>query len=271
MTLYEWEVIRMPDVQSLTIIGGHNKYRKAENVRIHLYAGRVAAVTGPTGSGKSRLLADVECLANFDTPTGRGILVNGLAVSDADRFDFGSNLVAQLSQNMNFVTDLTVGEFLGMHAESRSSAADDSVGAVFERANTLAGEAFSFQTKVTQLSGGQSRALMIADCALMSDAPIVLIDEIENAGVDRRKAISLLVGKGKIVLLSTHDPLLALNADMRIVIRNGGIYRIMETSPEEKSALREIERMDAFMMDVRSKIRNGERVRMCCDELQAVV
>ena len=56
----------------------------------------------------------------------------------------------------------------------------------------LAGEAFDISTKVTQLSGGQSRALMIADTAYMSSSPVILIDEIENAGIDRKQAISSL-------------------------------------------------------------------------------
>ena len=59
---------------------------------------------------------------------------------------------------------------------------------------------------MTQLSGGQSRALMIADTAYISESPIVLIDEIENAGVDRRQAIELLAKKEKIIFVSTHDP-----------------------------------------------------------------
>jgi ABC-type lipoprotein export system ATPase subunit len=250
----------MINVKSLTIIGGRNKLLEAENVSLTLYAGTVAAVTGPTGSGKSCLLADIECLAQYDTPSGRGILVNGEAVSDSERFALDGKLVAQLSQNMNFVTDLTVGEFLAMHSESRCSAADGLIDKVFNCANGLAGEKFTLKTKVTQLSGGQSRALMIADCAFMSASPIVLIDEIENAGVDRRKAISLLAGSEKIVLISTHDPLLALGADIRIVIKNGGIFRIMETSAEEKATLREIEQADAKMSAIRSKIRCGERV-----------
>lgn len=58
---------------------------------------------------------------------------------------------------------------------------------MFSMANELAGEKFTLDTKVTQLSGGQSRALMIADVACISSSPIVLIDEIENAGIDRQK------------------------------------------------------------------------------------
>ena len=87
----------------------------------------------------------------------------------------------------------------------------------------LAGENFAPETAVTALSGGQSRALMIADTAVLSSSPIVLIDEIENAGIDRKKALDLLISQDKIVLMATHDPLLALMADKRIVIKNGGI------------------------------------------------
>ena len=36
---------------------------------------------------------------------------------------------------------------------------------------------------------------MISDVAFLSASPIVLIDEIENAGVDRQKALSLLIRK----------------------------------------------------------------------------
>jgi len=56
---------------------------------------------------------------------------------------------------------------------------------------------------------------MIADVARLCASPVVLVDEIENAGVDRRRAVSLLTGSGKIVLMSTHDPMLALLAKRR--------------------------------------------------------
>ncbi len=38
---------------------------------------------------------------------------------------------------------------------------------------------------------------MIADTALMSASPIILIDERENAGIDRREAIKLLANHEK--------------------------------------------------------------------------
>ena len=75
---------------------------------------------------------------------------------------------------------------------------------------------------------------MIADTAILSKSPIVLIDEIENAGIDRKRALNLLVGEEKIILMATHDPTLALMADKRIIIKNGGIHKVIETDEDEK-------------------------------------
>lgn len=195
----------------------------------------MTAIVGPTGSGKSRLLADIESLAQEDTPTGRKILVNGRAPGDEERFSTEGRFIAQLSQNMNFVMDLSVEEFLTMHAESRMvDEVSRIVQKIYDTANILAGEPFSRETPVTELSGGQSRALMIADTALLSPASVVLIDEIENAGVDKVRSLELLVSNNKIVLISTHDPLLALSADQRLVIQNGGISKRIKTTPDEK-------------------------------------
>jgi len=248
-------------VSSITIIGGHNKSKDPENINLTISSGEIISIVGPTGSGKSRLLSDIECLAQGDTPTGRRVLVNGAEVDELQRFDMEGKLVAQLSQNMNFVMDLTVSEFLEMHAKSRFTPnADDVVKKCFKCANDLAGEKFFENTKVTQLSGGQSRALMIADTAYISESPIVLIDEIENAGIDRRKAIEILAKKEKIILVSTHDPLLAISADKRIVIKNGGIYKIIKISDDERQSLTAIEKLDNTLMMLRSRIRAGELI-----------
>ncbi|MBP2626830.1 MAG: btuD 3 [Firmicutes bacterium] len=248
-------------VQKITIVGGRNKQGEAENITLTITIGEVVSIVGPTGSGKSCLLGDIECLAQCDTPTRRQILINDHQLSDEERFDMGNKMVAQLSQNMNFVMDLNVAEFLAMHAKSRlCENAEQVIKQCFVCANELAGEKFTMDTKVTQLSGGQSRALMIADTAYMSSSPVVLIDEIENAGIDRKQAISLLTENEKIVLISTHDPLLALSANKRIVIKNGGIHKIMETSDEEIESLSDIEKLDAIMQAVRQQLRHGERV-----------
>jgi len=248
-------------VSSITINGGVNKLKEPEQVTLTISAGEIISIVGPTGSGKSRLLNDIECLAQRDTPTRRQIMVNGAVIDDLQRFEMDGKLVAQLSQNMNFVMDLTAWEFLEMHAKSRQTQnVAEVVKKCFDCANALAGEKFAAETKVTQLSGGQSRALMIADTAYMSESPIVLIDEIENAGIDRRQAVLLLARKEKIILVSTHDPLLALSADKRIVIKNGGIHKIIVTSEAEKKSLAAIEKLDNTLLNLRNSLRTGELI-----------
>lgn len=250
-------------VESLTIMGGHTKDMEPEHVRLELFPGDVVSIVGPTGSGKSRLLEDIECIAQGDTPTGRHIRINDKAVDVETRFDMSGKLVAQLSQNMNFVMDLSTEEFLRIHAQSRMCSNPRETAAVcLLCANQLAGEPFDGKTKVTQLSGGQSRALMIADTAYMSNSPIVLIDEIENAGVDRLKAIRLLADQNKIILISTHDPLLAISAQKRIVIKNGGIYKILETDSTEQRSLVRIQQLDTILFNLRKELRAGHKIKL---------
>jgi len=246
-------------VESLTIIGGKDKSGRAEDLELELKPGQVVCIVGPTGSGKSRLLADIEWVAQGDTPTGRKILINDQVPDGKWRFSTEHKLVAQLSQNMNFVMDLSAEEFVRMHAESRLVTDPEvKVTQILEQANALAGETFAPDTPVTSLSGGQSRALMIADMAILSKSPIALIDEIENAGIDRKKALELLVREEKIILMATHDPILALMGDRRLVIKNGGIDKIIESSDEERKNLKSLEELDNKLLDLRNRIRTGE-------------
>ena len=250
-------------IENITILGGVNKQGEAENIKLLINTGEIISIVGPTGSGKSRLLADIECLAQADTPTKRTILINRKELDDETRFNFDGKLVAQLSQNMNFIMDVSVEDFLIMHAKVRMGRNCDFAEVVnrcFAMANELAGEKFTLDTKVTQLSGGQSRALMIADVACISSSPIVLIDEIENAGIDRQQAVKVLAKSEKIVIMSTHDPLLALSADKRIVIKNGGIAKIIETTQQERDCIDQIRKLDNTLLDIRRRLRMGELI-----------
>ncbi len=245
---------------TLTVLGGVDKCGNQDLVdEIEISRGEIIGIVGPTGSGKSTLISDIEQFALGDTPTGRSILINGQVPKNEQRYDPRKKLVAQLSQNMHFLADMPVGEFLRMHAKSRGKD-QNQADRVIELANTLTGEPISPEFQLTILSGGQSRALMVADIAVISDSPIVLIDEIENAGIKKQEALRLLSGEGKIVVVVTHDPMLALMATRRIVMKNGGITKVISTSNEEQKIFLDIERVDGWLTGLRETIRQGEVV-----------
>lgn len=249
----------MTAVESLEILPGRDRAGDPETFdSLLLLPGDRLSVVGPTGSGKSRLLADIEWAADGDTPSGRRVLWNGQAIPAMQRLEGPIGRVAQISQTMGFLMDLAVIDFLRLHAQAHGIEGDGPVDETYEAAQKLTGEGFRPEALLPSLSGGQSRALMIADVAVLGAAPVVLVDEIENAGVDRKAALDLLSGKGRIVLLATHDPLLALSSPRRVVLGNGGIRAVLSRTAREEAVLEELSGLEGRVDALRKSMRAGE-------------
>lgn len=249
-------------IEKISIIGGLDKDGRPENVQgLDIAAGEVLAVVGPTGSGKTQLISDIEQYADGETLTGRSILINGLPLEQSTEVRELRHLVAQVSQNMNFVIDMSIEEFLWMHTRVRNIGnPQETIREVLAICNELSGEPVSLTDNLTRLSGGQSRALMVGDVAMISQAPVVLIDEIENAGIDRMKALKILQGKGKVVLLVSHDPTLILMARQRVVMKNGGMDRLYQTTANEQMILADLLGVEKYLSNLRDHLRNGKTI-----------
>ena len=202
-------------IKKISIIPGYNKEDEKESEEeINILEGQKIGIVGPTGSGKSQLLYDIEKLAYGETKTKRKILINDEKSPKELRLDPAKKIIGYLTQHMNFMTDTSVYNFLKSHIETRGKhrtkeETEKLIDKVIVDANTITGEAIKKDTNLLILSGGQSRALMVADLAYISESPIILIDEIENAGIKIKQALYLLIKKGKIIFLVTHDPILA--------------------------------------------------------------
>ncbi len=248
-------------LEKISIIGGLDKNGGPERIlRLDIAAGEVLAVVGPTGSGKTQLISDIEQYADGETLTGRSILINDLPMDQSAKSKDLRYLVAEVSQNMNFIIDTSVEEFLLMHTQVRAiKNPQQTIAEVLAITNELSGEPVLPTDNLTRLSGGQSRALMVADVALVSNAPVILIDEIENAGIDRLKALDILTGKGKVVLVVSHDPTLMLMARQRVVMKNGGMDKLYQTTPQEKKILNDLLETEKQIDYLRNHFRNGKR------------
>ena len=250
-------------INKITILPGLNKFGKKENFeKIEIKKGEVVAIVGPTGAGKSQFLYDIERLAQKDTKSKREFLVNNKSPDKEMRFNPKKKLIASLTQSMNFLTDISVKDFLKLHLESRGKKARPGLlKEVIEEANEIIGEAISPEMNLLNLSGGQSRALMISDVANISISPIILIDEIENAGIKKERAIEILIEEGKIILIVTHDPSLALNANKRIIIKDGGIVKVLSTTSKESGIAHYLNWIENYSLSIREKIRQGKEIK----------
>jgi ABC-type lipoprotein export system ATPase subunit len=250
------------EIKSLTIVGGRGKDGSPEAVReVTIRMGQVVSVVGPTGCGKTTLINDIELFANENTPTKRKVLINGAGQPEEFMLDPSRNPVALISQHTSFLSDLAVAAFLETHAGIRRAAGAESiVEETLEFANQLTGEPLIRTSAMTELSGGQTRALLIADAVVIGRSPIILLDEIENAGIHRTRALELLRRYEKVFLFVTHDPRIALLSDFRIVLRNGAMQDVIETGDEELRVAEEIRKLDDLLLDFRQRIRQGDRL-----------
>jgi ABC-type lipoprotein export system ATPase subunit len=248
------------DIESITLLPGKNKKGRKEPYRkLTIKKGEAVVVVGPTGSGKSQLLSDIESLARGDSPSGRKILLNGKSPTEHFMEPSAIRPVSLLSQSMNFILDLSVGEFIEMHALCRKNNFEEELKEkVLEAACSLCGEPFFMKTELVSLSGGQATALMIADSVLISQTPIILIDEIENAGIDKTKALHYLMHSRNITIIATHDPLIALSIEKRIILENGGISKILTRTPAEFVLYEKLKKIDKETSHLVHKIRSGE-------------
>ncbi|HUK77970.1 MAG TPA: ABC transporter ATP-binding protein, partial [Thermoleophilia bacterium] len=95
---------------------------------------------------------------------------------------------------------------------------------------------------------------------------IVLLDEVENAGIDRSRCLELLRRQRKIFIFVTHDPRIALLSDFRIVIAEGRIMKILGTNEQERELATKVTRLDDVLSGLRDKLRLG--YSLSGDELQ---
>jgi len=251
-------------VRSISILGGGGRDAVAEPVRrVDLKMGDVVSIVGPTGSGKTTLINDIELFANGNTPTGRRVLINGEVPPPEYRDDPCRHPIALITQHTTFLSDMAVWDFLHTHARVRRDAADDgrrTVERTLEFANQLTGEPIATGSRMTELSGGQTRALLIADATVICDTPIVLLDEVENAGIHRTRALELLREHRKIFIFVTHDPRIALLSDFRIVMQGGAMTGVLDTDEQERRLCHAVGRIDDMLGSLREHIRQGLRV-----------
>lgn len=176
--------------------------------------GRMLAVMGPSGSGKSSL---IHALAGRLSESSK-LSLSGKRYVNGETLSEDSSLPAAfIEQEVNFFPHMTVKETLDFRVELKlgsrlgKSARDDVVANLMEMLgltkslNTIVGN-----SKVRGLSGGERKRLSIA-CELISSPPVIILDE-PTSGLDSYQAAQVvetlrkLADSGKTIIAVMHQP-----------------------------------------------------------------
>lgn len=182
-------------------------------VSLTLSGPMLVSIMGPSGSGKTTLLKAISGRVRYEG----SIRVDGIEVKD--NVDFVQRRTIYIPVGGVLINGLTVRETLELASNGRDPSH------VLRRLNI----AHLANRRVEELSTGEARRVEIA-VALVKDRGIVLIDE-PTIGLDEANALRItellrgVVAEGRLVLMATHDPLLALKSDLVYEMRDGLIVR----------------------------------------------
>jgi len=185
--------------------------------------GKVTALVGPSGGGKSTILS---LLLRFYEADEGAVLIDEQVISDYSRSSLRQQ-TAYVGQDV-YLFRGTVRENI---AFGKPGATDEEIAAAAEAAcahDFITGFPLGYETPVgehgTQLSGGQRQRIAIAR-ALIKDAPIILLDEA-TAALDSesekyvQEAMARLC-KGRTTIVIAHRLHTIMHADTILVVENG--------------------------------------------------
>ncbi|MGH2387467.1 MAG: ABC transporter ATP-binding protein [Chloroflexota bacterium] len=202
---------------------GQSVVHALRGVSLVIGQGEVVAVVGPSGSGKTTLLG---LLGGLDTPTSGRIMVGGIDIthlSEGKLATIRNRRIGFVFQSFNLIPTLTALENVALPIQfGRGKNAMARAGDLLR----TIGLADRLGHKPSQLSGGEQQRVAIAR-ALANDPAIILADEptgnLDSANGERimHQLLDLRTALGKTVILVTHDPNIAGQADRTIHLRDG--------------------------------------------------
>ncbi|MDP7037381.1 MAG: ABC transporter ATP-binding protein [Candidatus Marinimicrobia bacterium] len=221
------ELIHLKGIKRHYILGGET-VKALDGVDLTIQSNEYISIMGPSGSGKSTLMNIIGCL---DTPTHGSYTLDSETVQTMDDKQLASirnrkigfvfqtfNLLPKLSSLQNVELPLI---YSNIPRQKRVKLAENALEKV--------GLTDRMKHKPNELSGGQRQRVAIAR-ALVTNPSIILADEPtgnldSKSGEDVMAVVNSLHRDGNTIILVTHEPYIAKNANRTIYILDGLIQK----------------------------------------------
>jgi len=203
------------------LVKEYGTLRALNGISLHIQAGEWVALMGPSGSGKTTL---INILGGLDTLTSGHVVVDGTdlaKLSESDLVRYRAEKIGFVFQQFHLVPYLSALENV-MLAQYFHSVTDEKQA---EEALRRVGLGHRLTHLPSQLSGGEQQRVAIAR-ALINQPKLILADEPTGNLDEANEEIVIglfreLHSAGHTILMVTHDPDIAQQADRRIELVHG--------------------------------------------------
>lgn len=226
------EIIRLSNIVKRFFVGKPNELEILHGLDLTVEEGEFVAIVGESGSGKSTLM---NILGALDKPTEGEYVLDGVDVvhaKDRELSEIRNRKIGFVFQNYNLIARTTALAnvelpmlYAGMPRSERRERA--------KRLLEMVDMQERMQHKPDELSGGQKQRVAIAR-AMANDPAIILADE-PTGSLDSKTGRNIMDifhrlnrEQGKTIILITHSPELAREADRIITLLDGEIVRCEE-------------------------------------------
>lgn len=220
---------------------GYDKKKKVlEDLSVNFEEGRIIALIGKNGSGKSTFL---DCILGINEYSGE-IKIDGRDIKKISDKEYAL-FVSFIPQNVQINIDYSIFDFVSFgrnpHLKLGLSLGDDDYQKVISNAERC-GITDLLRKDINKVSGGERQLAFIAR-ALTQETPVIIMDEPTASldfGNQQRlfKIMSNLVKEGKTIIFTTHNPNHLVNLDCDIfAVSNKTLHPIDKLNSE---AIKEI-------------------------------
>lgn len=186
-----------------------------KNISMKFEPGKVYAIMGKSGAGKSTVLS---LISGLDLPTGGDIIFEGKSLKQLDRDRYRAKSIGVIFQGYNLLINATALENIILSMNISGSCEKDKKQFALALLNKVGIDNETANRKILKLSGGEQQRIGIAR-ALSHNPAIIIADEpTGNLDGDTEKNIMTILQKlahddGKCVIVVTHSKPVSKYAD----------------------------------------------------------